>query len=459
MIISFSVSNFRSFLNEETFSLVAADRKTGAHDSHAVKVPGSSERVLRAATIYGANGAGKSNLFQAMRFFRTRALLMRKKNSGTARVAFAFDSGQDKLSTFDLLFVASNKTYRYGFKLDDVRISEEWLVQISGKREKIIFERITDEKGEITIDGPVIKKKKIGALATIGGKPNQTFLATVNRTLDDEDFGPDLSNVINWFKNDLVLISPNDAYQGLGHRSLQDPNFLEFAGSYLQAASTGVDKLDVEKQELSEEEVAEILPKEDLARMLEEADNREDGTAVLLLGVGKELVVEKKPDNHYYRIAIKTRHEQGAKNAGCLNLSQESDGTRRLLDLLPALHDLKTCNAVYFIDEIDRSMHPILVWRFLDFFLKTCEGGQRQIIVTTHESNLLDLDLLRRDEIWFAEKDSQGATRLYSLADFRVRKDLEVRKHYLQGRFGAIPFLGNLDRLLETNNSHCEQCP
>ena len=105
--------------------------------------------------------------------------------------------------------------------------------------------------------------------------------------------------------------------------------------------------------------------------------------------------------------------------------------------------------AVFFIDEIDRSLHPILVWNFLDFFLKSCEGEQRQIIVTTHESNLLDLDLLRRDEIWFAEKNQEGATHLYSLADFKVRKDLEIRKHYLHGRFGAVPFLGNLDRLLE----------
>jgi AAA15 family ATPase/GTPase len=115
---------------------------------------------------------------------------------------------------------------------------------------------------------------------------------------------------------------------------------------------------------------------------------------------------------------------------------------------------LRTSSAVYFIDEIDRSMHPELVWKFLEFFLKSCEAGQRQIIVTTHESNLLDLELLRRDEIWFAEKDSNGSTHLYSLADFKVRKDLEIRKHYLQGRFGAVPFLGSLDRLLSEKCEH-----
>jgi AAA15 family ATPase/GTPase len=104
---------------------------------------------------------------------------------------------------------------------------------------------------------------------------------------------------------------------------------------------------------------------------------------------------------------------------------------------------------VFVIDEIDRSLHPMLVRTFLESFLKLCEGEQRQIIVTTHESSLLDQDLLRRDEIWFAEKDSSSATRLYSLTDFKVRNDLELRKHYLQGRFGAVPFFGGIERLVE----------
>jgi hypothetical protein len=94
-------------------------------------------------------------------------------------------------------------------------------------------------------------------------------------------------------------------------------------------------------------------------------------------------------------------------------------------------------------------MHPNLVWEFLDFFLKSCSGCRAQVIATTHESSLLDLELLRRDEIWFAEKDQTSATRLYSLTDFKVRTDLDIRKHYLQGRFGAVPFLGDVNRLHE----------
>lgn len=123
-----------------------------------------------------------------------------------------------------------------------------------------------------------------------------------------------------------------------------------------------------------------------------------------------------------------------------MDIAEESDGTRRLLNLLPALYHMTSRTSVFFIDEIDRSMHPLLSRTFLEFFLNKC--NESQLILTTHESNLLDLKLLRRDEIWFTEKDASGTTHIYPLTEFRVRGD-NIREHYLQGRFGAIPFLGN----------------
>jgi len=194
----------------------------------------------------------------------------------------------------------------------------------------------------------------------------------------------------------------------------------------------------VTKQEIPDDELDRFT--RILAALGETA---EDGTAVAARGDGEEFLLEGK---RYYRITVQSAHKDQNEKVTPFGLSEESDGTRRLLSLIPALYHLQNSIGVYFIDEIDRSLHPILVWKFLEFFLR---AGGRQIIFTTHESNLLDLDLLRRDEIWFAEKDDKAATHLYSLMDFKVRNDLEIRKHYLQGRFGAIPFLGNLDRLIE----------
>jgi hypothetical protein len=126
MIVSFSVSNFRSFSSEEeTLSLVASNRLSGSHDDHAVPIPDSKEKVLRTAVLYGANGAGKSNLFKALRYLKSVALEPRKKGGGTRRQPFRFAGPKDEPSTFDLQFIAGDKLYRFGFEVDDERVTKE----------------------------------------------------------------------------------------------------------------------------------------------------------------------------------------------------------------------------------------------------------------------------------------------------------------------------------------------
>jgi AAA15 family ATPase/GTPase len=446
MIVSFSVSNFRSFSEEETISLVASNRLSGTHDDHAVPIPDSKEKVLRTAVLYGANGAGKSNLFKALQYLKSVALELSERDSGTGREPFRFRGSRDAPSSFDLQFIAGDKLYRFGLKVDDEWINEEWLFQIVGNRQKLLYERTTDENGEVVIDAEGVKSagEKLKALMKVGGPQNQSFLATVNGILGARDLGEELGHVLAWFKNGLNLIAPDQSFGPLGHLLDQDPDFRSFASSYLKSASTGVDSLEVLKEEISEDEVRRLLP-ETLFRGVTAG---KIGTVRVRMPGGPEILVDRKGENFFYQISIQAAHEQEAGKVVRLRMTEESDGTRRLLDLIPALHRLRTTAAVYVIDEIDRSLHPMLVREFLDSFLKSRDGGGRQIIATTHESNLLDQDLLRRDEIWFAEKDQSAATRLYSLADFKVRNDLEIRKHYLQGRFGAVPFLGNLDNLL-----------
>ena len=447
MIVSFSVSNFRSFSKDETFSLVASKRFSGTHEIHTFPIPNTKEKVLATSVLYGANGAGKSNLFKAIRYLRTSALKPRKKNSGTGRESFRFTEEADTPSTFDLRFISENKLYRFGFKVDDQRVTEEWLIEEKGNKEKILYERVTDKSGAVTIEATGFRtsEKKLNALATVGGPQNQTFLATIFTTLDEGDLGVTLTNIHKWLKK-LTLVAPHESFAALASNLTEDPSFLEFAGNFLKYSSTGVDHLKVQKQEISEDDLKSFLPEEMASEIM--SDILENGNTIIGLSEDTELRVERTEESHYFRVTVQAAHEHQSGKVISLDLKEESDGTRRLLNLIPVLHHLKKDEAVFFVDEIDRSMHPELVWKFLEHFLKSCDGNERQLIVTTHESNLLDLDLLRRDEIWFAEKDAAGSTHLYSLADFNIRKDLEIRKHYLQGRFGAIPFLGNLDRLL-----------
>jgi len=455
MIVSFSVSNFRSFYSEQTLSLVASNRLSGSHEDHACSIPGTKEKVLKTAVLYGANGAGKSNLFKALLYLRAIVLKPRKKNSGMEREKFRFGAEEaDEHSIFDLQFITDTKLYRYGVKVDDHRIIEEWLYEVVGSKQKTLYERITDEQGNVHVEPgkAKFKKGKLGALVTVGGPQNQSFLATIQATLDSSDYDSELMRVINWFDDSLIFIAPDASFGSLGELLISDSDFLTFAGNFLKSASTGVDHLLPQKSEISEEELRNLLPKELVSKVLDDISEDKEGIAVVKLRKGNELLFERSGENHYYRISIQAAHEHQPGKVIPLDLSEESDGTRRLLNLLPALHILQSGNAVFFIDEIDRSMHPILAKQFLEFFLKSCQGDKHQIITTTHESNLLDLELLRRDEIWLAEKDQTGASHLYSLADFNVRTDQDIRKRYLQGRYGAIPFLGDLNALLENEN-------
>ena len=450
MIVSFSVSNFRSFQSEQTLSLVAGKRASGGHEDHAVKIPDSDEKVLKAAVLYGANGAGKSNLFKAIGFLHDLALTPKKRGMGTGRTPFKFSQANQAPSEFDLQFIAGDKLYRFGVIIDDDKIIEEWLVQVIGTKEKILYERVTDSRGKVTVElGEELssENKKLKALATVGGPQNQSFLATIQANLDSFEIGESLKPIFEWFIRSLDLIEPDSRTLPIGHMLTTDEEFKKFANDFLKSSSTGVDRLIVRKEELSEEQLYKLVPKNLINEVISELEKEDSKQTLIGLPGRGEVLIEKAEPDHFYSISIQAEHNKDSENPVVLDINEESDGTQRLLQLMPALHRLRTMSAVFVIDEIDRSMHPLLVWKFIEFFLSSCKQENRQIIVTTHESNLLDLTLLRRDEIWFVEKDSKGATQMYSLVDYRVRKDLEIRKHYLQGRFGAIPFLGNIERL------------
>jgi len=447
MIVTFSVSNFRSFSEEQTLSLVASKRLGADHTTHLVPIPHSEEHVLRSAIIYGANGSGKSNFFKALYFLYELALFPRKQDSKIPRDAFKLDDSGKGNSQFDLQFITGGKLYRYGLIFDDYDIQEEWLLEVRGNKEISLFERSLDKKRNVIIElGKEQSSEKLKALALIGGPPNQSFLSTVRSTLQAEDFGEDLSNAIRWFKDELDLISPTSKFPALSKLISEQSDFRDFASLFLRSASTGIQNLSVEEKSASENDLRSLLPESLADKLIKEAN--EDGVTSVNFNFGEKIIIKKSKEDGYFILTVKTDHLNRHGENITFDFKDESDGTRRLLELLPALHKLNNEGGVYVVDEIERSMHPILIYKFMQFFLESCADKQQQLIVTSHESNLMDLQLLRRDEIWFCEKTKSGETRLYSLADYKARRDLKIDKHYLEGRFGAIPFLGGIDKLL-----------
>jgi AAA15 family ATPase/GTPase len=449
MLLSFTLKNFRSFADEQEFSMVASN-KYPDHREHLCRVPNSDESVLRTAIIYGANGSGKSNLIKALSFIQLLVITGTQPGKAIARQPFLFDvkAGREP-SRFQLRFIQNELVFDYGFLVTDTEISEEWLFLLRGAKETSVFERTTKE-GQSKIDpGPGMTETQYGdhskaaALARIGVRGNQLFLAAVRDGLNAADHGPLIQAVLEWIGS-IVIVMPNANFNGLAQWVANNVLFTDFAGRFLRDASTGVAALRMDNQELDEKSG---LPLDFAKQVLSDAQPGEV-RQMQLPGLGN-VFLQKGVDQKILLQSIRAEHQDSEGRAVMLPLQEESDGTQRLTHLLPALFQLQDERRIYVIDEIDRSLHPLLAKKFIEFFLRACSSKKGQLVVTTHESNLMDLDLLRRDELWFTEKSLQGISSLYSLADFKVRTDLKIDKGYLQGRFGAIPFLGNLDRLAE----------
>ncbi|MFT3782311.1 MAG: ATP/GTP-binding protein [Nibricoccus sp.] len=452
MLLSFSLSNFRSFFGEQTLSLVASPRHSD-HPEHLVTVPNLEQKLLPIAVIYGANGAGKSNLINGLRFVEQLVLegTEPKSKIGSKPFLLGKDTAQ-KESAFEIRFVNEQHVFTFGFTLNDSTILTEWLSLMSGDKEQSIYERVTNTDNSVKIEaGKVLTDLKHGdhskivALAEIGTRSNQLFLATIRENIDDISQGPLVKAALDWFASVLTIIEAESHFGGLAKWLTEDDVFKEFAGDFLREASTGVGALRASNIKLSEEQLKNMPAS--IAKLIEEAAERKENSSFAFGDDDTELIVEKGKDSQLSLRVIHSIHKRSDGEIAVLPFEEESDGTKRLARLIPALYKAKKQNHVFVVDELDRSLHPSLSKKFLECFLRLCGGKESQLIVTTHESNLMDLDILRRDELWFAEKDAASASSLYSLSDFKIRKDLKIDKGYLQGRFGAIPFLGNLDQL------------
>jgi hypothetical protein len=265
----------------------------------------------------------------------------------------------------------------------------------------------------------------------IGTRPNQLFLTECNERNVDL-YQP----VYRWFRDTLVIVFPETPAAGFFDMSSEDENRL--ALNILSQFDTGICGISYEAVDPEKE-----LPPALLKRVLSSispAPKKGVFTGSLAVRGGKryQIRIDSGDESSLKMWVIRFQH-QGQESA-LMDANEESDGTLRLLDLVPILRGGETQGKVFIIDELDRSLHPLISYRLVERFLAT--GGTNQLVATTHASNLLDFDLLRRDEIWFIEKDRQGASHLYSLEEFTPRYDLDVEKGYLFGRFGAIPVFG-----------------
>lgn len=439
MLIRFVVSNFLSFDEEQEFIMTAGNLKT--HRSHVYKL--GKLNVLKAAAIYGANGAGKSNLIKAIDLLSNLIRDGEIDNSINSEKFKLNPANKEMPVNLELEFFSSGRTYAYGLSLEGMTVVEEWLVETDPEKEdKLIFERGLNKqlKPTLKIADKYLKSKKQHYLIEL---MEENLLKANELLVSKSDILkiPEIEVLKEWNSN-LSVIFPSSKFKQLVHSFAISNPFKTFSNELMQTLDTGIRELDMD--EINFERFLSFMDEEQKSKLL---DGISDGdSAALVESPFGHVLVSNSEGKHKVQKVV-SRHIGKDGKPVSFDLDEESDGTQRLLDFVPAVSNTLNFETVTIVDEIDQSLHPVLLKALITKIMED-SSTKGQFIFSTHESNLLDLDLFRQDEIWFVEKNKNtGGSCLYSLLNFKPRHDLDIKKGYLKGRFGAVPFLANLDDL------------
>jgi AAA15 family ATPase/GTPase len=427
MIISFSVENWRSFREPATLSMVAGREKQ--HSERLSEVPGYGMKLLPAAAIYGANASGKTNLFKSLNSAKNLIVAGTQPESLIPVEPFRLDPACHSLpSKFRFELFINGKCFEFSFAVTQQRVMEEKLVEILKTTEKHLYKRSGDKiEFHSTLD-----KDKFLHFAFKGTRENQLFLTnSVNQKV--ETFKP----VFDWFKNKLVLIAPDSRFEPFERFIQEDHPLYKIMNNMLPLLDTGIEYIGGEEMPFDHIPIPEPLK-------LKLKTELQEGMTVRWLTepINERFLVTRKGGELKAKKLVSFHRNINGEDIK-FEMQQESDGTQRTIDLLPAFLEMAAADSdrVFVIDELDRSMHTLLTRRLLEGYLFACGPKCRsQLLFTTHDVLLMDQDLLRRDEMWVTERDRDGSSTLFSFSEYKdVRNDKNIRKSYLQGRLGGIP--------------------
>lgn len=457
MFIGFSVSNFLSFKTTQTMSMIAS--KVARHKQHILM--GNGKKVLKTGLIYGANAGGKSNFIKAIDFSRD-IILEGLEQVDLNKKYFRIDTSNYKVpGVFEYrLMTQSGKEYSYGIAISyaEKEIISEWLIRIEKNgSETFVFNRDINEDGEnITeseikygnreeairwqvyledfgknISDPLKKKTILSDIAERSGKQVGIF--------------KEILDVYNWFQS-IIILFPTSQYSGL-NQMVEKENVRQFFSKMMQYFDTGIMSVESKQGPMDFDKIFEGIPAEYAEKLKIKISNDITNESVLCKVNNQIYSLKKDDDGNIITTKMMQNHGNGQD---LFEYADESDGTKRLFDLIPLFYE-HNGNRVIFIDEIDRSLHTNLTRRFLELFYKLTGRDNSQLIATTHDSNLLDLDLIRQDEIWFVERVKDQSSRMYSLNRYKERYDKRVDKEYLLGRYEAVPVFN--EEFLEAINA------
>jgi AAA15 family ATPase/GTPase len=422
MIIEFSVKNYRSIKELQTLSLIAAQIKSKNQELDINNLIPVSEKLslLKSVAIYGANGSGKSNLVKAliMMFIFIDKSFQEDELGKRIIEPFAFDKTSFQEPTFfQLIFICDQVKYRYGFEVKENTVVNEWLFGTPGKKEVYYFLR---EGAKIQINDDKFEEGK--------GLVDKTSSSNLFLNVCKAFNGSVSKQILDFFRFRIgISAGVNDtAFRESTLKLIKDEVIKQQIISLLNVADFGIQ--DISNKRISAADLPDSSPAELRKKVADET---------------WEFLLSKRPVFNESGEVIGQRE--------LLMESQESDGTLKFFNYSGAILDALMDGGALFIDEFDARLHPMLTRKIIEMFNsnKMNKNGA-QLVFVTHDTNLLDNSIMRRDQIYFTEKNKLSQTVLYSLADFKgVRNDASYEKDYINGKYGAIPFLGNFDKLFE----------
>ncbi len=427
MIISFTVENWASFRDKTCFSMTAS--KERQHGERVPKIGKYQTRILPVAAIYGGNASGKTNFFKALNFAKSLIVKGTQPDSLIPVEPFRLDAqGGDQPSRFCFELLIDQVIYEFSFATTRRIVLEEKLVVVGSNSEKVLYHRV-DGKPNFDV---ALAKDKFLQFAFQGTRDNQLFLTnSVSQKVDN--FRP----LYDWFKDTLELVAPDSRFEPFEQFLDEKHPLFATMNKMLPQLDTGICHLGGD--ELPFENIP--LPESVKSRLQEDI---KEGMTVRLMAepINERFIVTRKGGDLIAKKLV-TFHPKADGTEAKFEMRQESDGSRRVIDLLPAFLELSSqaASKVYIIDEVDRSLHTLLTRKLLEAYLANCSTDTRtQLLFTTHDVLLMDQQLLRRDEMWVAERNANGVSNLLSFSEYKdVRYDKNIRKSYLQGRLGGIP--------------------
>jgi AAA15 family ATPase/GTPase len=421
MLIQFTVGNFKSFKDKATLSLEATNDDWREDDNVA---RGGNKRLVKAAAIYGPNAGGKSNFLVAMAQFRELVKESSKDSQQGEPIPvkpFRLHSTTEGApSFFEAIFMQKGTRYRYGFEATQQAILSEWLFsQADSIRETRLFTREKEaiEATDSFKEGKGLEKRT---------RPNALFLSVAAQF--NGEIAGEVMNWMNQFRNISGL--DDEAYMNFTANLLNDPGYGPLIRELVKQVDMGIENLEL--REIGRDKIPEIIPK-NLPQVVREMFLRTVAVA----------------------FAVKTFHKRfdaADKPAGIVEFdlkADESAGTQKFVAMTgPFLHTLRE-GSVLFVDELEARLHPLLTKALVGLFNSSANRKNAQLIFAAHDEGLLDPQRIRRDQVWFVEKNVFGASRLFCLDEIKgVRKEARFAKEYLLGQFGGVPRVGDLQEVL-----------